>query len=43
MEVKTNKEYQAMQHEIQGAEQHVREFEDRLLDRMEEQETQART
>ena len=39
MEVKTNKEYQAMQHEIQAAEQVVREHEDRLLDRMEEQET----
>jgi len=38
MEVKTNKEYQAMQHEIQTAEQHVREHEDRLLERMEEQE-----
>jgi predicted nucleic acid-binding Zn-ribbon protein len=41
MEVKTNKEYQAMQHEIQSAEQHVREHEDRLLERMEEQETLA--
>jgi predicted nucleic acid-binding Zn-ribbon protein len=39
MEVKTNKEYQAMLHEIQTAEQIVREHEDRLLDRMEEQET----
>jgi predicted nucleic acid-binding Zn-ribbon protein len=39
MEVKTNKEYQAMQHEIAAAEQVVREHEDRLLDRMEEQET----
>jgi hypothetical protein len=38
MEVKTNKEYQAMQHEIQTAEKVVREHEDRLLDRMEEQE-----
>jgi predicted nucleic acid-binding Zn-ribbon protein len=38
MEVKTNKEYQAMQHEITAAEQVVREHEDRLLDRMEEQE-----
>ena len=36
MEVKTNKEYQAMQHEIAAAEQGVREHEDRLLDRMEE-------
>src|SRR3954470_12511542 len=41
MEVKTNKEYQAMQHEIAAAEQGVREHEDRLLDRMEEQETLA--
>jgi predicted nucleic acid-binding Zn-ribbon protein len=41
MEVKTNKEYQAMQHEIQAAEQVVREHEDRLLDRMEEQERLA--
>jgi hypothetical protein len=38
MEVKTNKEYQAMQHEIEAAEKAVREHEDRLLDRMEEQE-----
>ena len=38
MEVKTNKEYQAMQHEIQAAEQLVRDQEDRLLERMEEQE-----
>jgi uncharacterized protein len=41
MEVKTNKEYQAMQHEIAAAEQAVRGHEDRLLDRMEEQETLA--
>ena len=41
MEVKTNKEYQAMQHEIAAAEQGVREHEDRLLDRMEEAETLA--
>ena len=39
MEVKTNKEYQTMQHEIQTADQQVREHEDRLLERMEEQET----
>jgi len=39
MEVKTNKEYQAMQHEIQAAEQLVRDQEDRLLERMEEQDT----
>lgn len=36
MEVKTNKEYQAMQTEIQTAEGHVRAHEDRLLERMEE-------
>jgi predicted nucleic acid-binding Zn-ribbon protein len=41
MEVKTNKEYQAMQHEIATAEQHVRTHEDRLLDRMEEGENLA--
>jgi len=41
MEVKTNKEYQAMQHEIAAAEQGVRGHEDRLLDRMEEAETLA--
>jgi predicted nucleic acid-binding Zn-ribbon protein len=41
MEVKTNKEYQAMQHEIAAAEQSVRAQEDRLLDRMEEAETLA--
>jgi uncharacterized protein len=41
MEVKTNKEYTAMQHEIAAAEQVVREHEDRLLDRMEEQEKLA--
>ena len=39
MEVKTNKEYQAMQTEISVAEQNVRSQEDRLLDRMEETET----
>ena len=38
MEVKTNKEYQAMQHEISVAEQSVRGQEDRLLERMEETE-----
>jgi uncharacterized protein len=38
MEVKTNKEYQAMQTEISVAEQSVRSQEDRLLDRMEETE-----
>lgn len=36
MEVKTNKEYQAMQTEIGVAEQNVRGHEDRLLERMEE-------
>jgi predicted nucleic acid-binding Zn-ribbon protein len=41
MEVKTNKEYHAMQTEIGAAEQLVRQQEDRLLDRMEEAETQA--
>src|SRR5262245_47872800 len=41
MEVKTNKEYHAMQTEIATAEQGVRQQEDRLLDRMEEAETQA--
>ena len=41
MEVKTNKEYQAMQHEIATAEQSVRSQEDRLLDRMEEAEVLA--
>ena len=38
MEVKTNKEYQAMQTEISVAEQNVRSQEDRLLERMEETE-----
>jgi predicted nucleic acid-binding Zn-ribbon protein len=38
MEVKTNKEYQAMQHEIATAEREVRTTEDRILDRMEEGE-----
>lgn len=41
MAVKTNKEYQAMQHEISTAEQNVRTHEDRLLDRMEEAELLA--
>ncbi len=41
MEVKTNKEYHAMQTEIGTAEQLVRKQEDRLLDRMEEAETHA--
>src|SRR5262245_28417716 len=41
MEVKTNKEYHAMQTEIGAAELLVRNQEDRLLDRMEEAETLA--
>jgi predicted nucleic acid-binding Zn-ribbon protein len=41
MEVKTNKEYHAMQTEIGAAEQQVRLHEDRLLERMEEAETHA--
>ena len=36
MEVKTNKEYQAMQKEIATAEESVRSHEDRILERMEE-------
>jgi uncharacterized protein len=42
MEVKTNKEYQAMQHEIAAAEREVRSTEDRILDHMEEAETFAK-
>jgi predicted nucleic acid-binding Zn-ribbon protein len=42
MEVKTNKEYQAMQHEIATADREVRAAEDRILDRMEEGETLTR-
>jgi len=41
MEVKTNKEYHAMQTEIATAETLVRQQEDRLLERMEEAETHA--
>jgi predicted nucleic acid-binding Zn-ribbon protein len=41
MEVKTNKEYHAMQHEITAAETVVRREEDRLLEQMEEAETLA--
>ena len=41
MEVKTNKEYHAMQTEIGAAEARVRQEEDRLLERMEEAETDA--
>ena len=42
MEVKTNKEYHAMQTEIASAETVVRREEDRLLERMEEAETPGR-
>jgi predicted nucleic acid-binding Zn-ribbon protein len=42
MEVKTNKEYQAMQHEIATAGESVRSQEDRVLDFMEEAETLGR-
>ncbi len=41
MEVKTNKEYQAMQKEISTAEHEVRAHEDKLLDHMEYAETFA--
>jgi predicted nucleic acid-binding Zn-ribbon protein len=41
MEVKTNKEYQAMQKEISVAEQEVRAHEDKLLEHMERAETFA--
>lgn len=39
MEVKTNKEYQAMQKEMAAAETEIRGHEDRMLDQMEEAET----
>jgi predicted nucleic acid-binding Zn-ribbon protein len=42
MEVKTNKEYQAMQKEIATAEESVRSQEDRILEQMEEAETLGR-
>jgi predicted nucleic acid-binding Zn-ribbon protein len=42
MEVKTNKEYQAMQKEIATAEEGVRSHEDRILEQMEEAETLGR-
>jgi uncharacterized protein len=42
MEVKTNKEYQAMQKEIATAEEGVRAQEDRILEQMEEAETLGR-
>lgn len=41
MEVKTNKEYQAMQHEIATAEREVRSREDRILEQMEVAETET--
>ena len=39
MSVKTNKEYTAMLHEIQGAEEQIRSEEDKILEIMEESET----
>lgn len=42
MLVKTNKEYQAMQHEIATAERDVRTREDRILEHMEVAETETR-
>lgn len=42
MEVKTNKEYQAMQKEIATAEDAVRSHEDRILEQMEEADVLAR-
>jgi len=39
MSVKTNKEYTAMLHEIQGAEEQIRAEEDKILEIMEESET----
>jgi predicted nucleic acid-binding Zn-ribbon protein len=41
MEVKTNKEYQAMQKEMAVAEREVRAYEDKLLEHMEEAEALA--
>ena len=41
-ELKTNKEYQTMQHEIQVAEEAIRSHEDRVLERMEEAENLSR-
>lgn len=38
MEVKTNKEYTAMLHEIEGVEQRISEMEDRILEEMERSE-----
>jgi predicted nucleic acid-binding Zn-ribbon protein len=42
LELKTNKEYQTMQHEIATAEEAIRSLEDRVLERMEEAENLAR-
>src|SRR6187397_2720755 len=42
LELKTNKEYQTMQHEIVVAEEAIRSLEDRVLERMEEAENLAR-
>jgi len=42
LELKTNKEYQTMQHEIATAESAIRSQEDRVLERMEEAENLAR-
>ncbi len=42
MSVKTNKEYTAMLHEIQMAEERIRSEEDKILDIMEEMETKER-
>jgi predicted nucleic acid-binding Zn-ribbon protein len=42
LELKTNKEYQTMQHEIATAEEAIRSHEDRVLERMEEAENLAR-
>ena len=41
-ELKTNKEYQTMQHEIATAEQAIRSLEDHVLERMEEAENLTR-
>jgi predicted nucleic acid-binding Zn-ribbon protein len=43
MEVKTNKEYQAMQHEIASAQDGIRTQEDKILERMEEAEALTAT
>jgi predicted nucleic acid-binding Zn-ribbon protein len=42
LELKTNKEYQTMQHEIATAEAAIRSHEDRILEHMEEAETLTR-